>query len=79
MMQNFYPFHTFWGTGFGFGWWFWPFLIWSLIWKALALWKAARLGSKPWFAVLLVVNTLGILEILYLYVFSKKAKALEER
>ena len=46
-------------------------LVWSIIWKGLALWKAARAGSKPWFIVLLIVNTVGILEILYLYVFSK--------
>ena len=46
-------------------------LIWSLVWKGLALWKAAREGSKPWFVILLVINTVGILEILYLYVFSK--------
>ena len=49
-----------------------PILIWSIIWKGLALWKAARLESKIWFVVLLVVNTAGILEILYLYIFSKK-------
>jgi hypothetical protein len=47
-------------------------LIWSLIWRGMALWKAAREGSKVWFIVLLVVNTVGILDILYLYVFSKK-------
>ncbi|MGC9599639.1 MAG: DUF5652 family protein [Minisyncoccia bacterium] len=47
-------------------------IIWSLIWKGLALWKSAREGSKVWFVVFLVVNTIGILEILYLYVFSKK-------
>lgn len=46
-------------------------MIWSIIWKGLALWKSARLGNKVWFVVLLIVNTLGILEILYLYVFSK--------
>jgi len=48
-------------------------LIWSLFWKGMALWKAAREGSKIWFVALLVINTLGILEILYLYVFSKKS------
>ena len=47
-------------------------VIWSLIWKGLALWKAARHGSKRWFIALLLVNTLGILDILYIYVFSKK-------
>ncbi|HVO28947.1 MAG TPA: DUF5652 family protein [Candidatus Paceibacterota bacterium] len=52
-------------------------IIWSLFWKGMALWKSAREGSKVWFVVLLVVNTLGILEILYLYVFSKKARKVE--
>lgn len=46
--------------------------IWSMIWKAIALWKAARAQSKPWFIVLLLVNTLGILEILYIFVFAPK-------
>lgn len=49
-------------------------LVWSLIWKGMALWQAARHGSKGWFVVLLIVNTLGILDILYIYVFSKKHK-----
>jgi hypothetical protein len=40
----------------------------------MALWKSAREGSKVWFVVLLVVNTVGILDILYLYVFSKKSQ-----
>ncbi|RJQ13790.1 hypothetical protein C4553_02720 [Candidatus Parcubacteria bacterium] len=60
------------------GWFgFWALLIWSLVWKGLALWKAARSGSKEWFVALLVINTVGILEILYLYVFSKKGKSIE--
>lgn len=46
-------------------------LVWSLVWKGLALWKSARLRHPVWFVVLLVINTLGILEILYIYVFSK--------
>lgn len=46
--------------------------IWTLIWKGLALWKSARLSQKWWFVVLLLVNTFGILEILYLRVFSRK-------
>ncbi|MEE8131529.1 MAG: DUF5652 family protein [Candidatus Paceibacterota bacterium] len=53
-------------------WWFWLLLIWSLVWKGLALWRSAQLGSKKWFVVLLVLNTAGILEILYIFVFSKK-------
>ena len=47
---------------------------WSLIWKGLALWKSAGQKDKIWFVVLLVVNTLGLLDILYLFVFSKRQK-----
>lgn len=49
-----------------------PLMIWSIVWKGWALWKSARAGSKGWFIVLLIVNTLGILDILYIYIFSKK-------
>ena len=46
-------------------------LVWILIWKGLALWRAAQKESKWWFIAILVFNTVGILEILYLFVFSK--------
>ncbi len=46
-------------------------LAWSLAWKGFALWKSARRNQAVWFVVLLVVNTIGILEILYLFLFSK--------
>ena len=45
--------------------------VWSLIWKGLSLWKSANKKSLIWFIVLLVFNTAGILDILYIYVFSK--------
>lgn len=47
------------------------FAIWTLAWKGTALWKAAQNKSKPWFVVLLLVNTMGILEIIYIFFFSK--------
>ena len=47
-----------------------PVIIWSTFWKGLALYRAARNGQKGWFVVLLVVNTVGILEIIYLLFFS---------
>ena len=49
-------------------------MIWSLIWKGIALWKAGRNNQLPWFVVMLVLNTAGILEIIYLVWFQKKAK-----
>ncbi|MEI6352722.1 MAG: DUF5652 family protein [Candidatus Nomurabacteria bacterium] len=50
-------------------------LVWSMVWKGFALWKAARNSSKPWFIILLVLSTLGILEILYIFVFSKMGES----
>jgi hypothetical protein len=47
-------------------------LLWTIPWKGVALWKAARNGQKIWFIVLLVINTLAILEILYIFIFQKK-------
>lgn len=49
-------------------------LVWSLIWKGLALWKAARRGDTAWFVLLMILNTVGILEIIYLIFFNKKKK-----
>jgi len=43
----------------------------TLILKGIALWRAARLGQKGWFVALLVVNTLGILEAIYILFVSK--------
>lgn len=53
----------------------WLFIVivaWSLAWKGAALWKAARNNQLYWFSALMVVNTIGILEIIYIYVFAKK-------
>jgi hypothetical protein len=50
-------------------------VIWSLIWKGIALWKAARNSHTAWFVILLLVNTAGILEIIYIYGFNKKHSA----
>lgn len=49
-------------------------IIWTLVWKGLALWRSARLGQRKWFIALLVVNTLGILEIIYLLLVSRDCK-----
>lgn len=46
-------------------------VVWSTPWKGAALWRSARNGHMGWFIVLLVVNTLAILDILYIFIFSK--------
>lgn len=52
-------------------WWIIPLSLWSLVWKGWALWRAGRLNQSVWFVVMLLLNTLGILEILYIFYFSK--------
>ena len=49
-------------------------LLWEAVWKLLALWKSARKGSVVWFIALAIFNTVGILPILYIFVFSKMRK-----
>jgi methionyl-tRNA synthetase len=49
--------------------------IWTIPWKGVALWKAARNRSVAWFVVLLIINTLGILDIIYIFAFSGKKDA----
>ncbi len=48
--------------------------VWTLPWKGIALWKAAKANSKVWFIALLLINTLAILEIFYIFIFSKMKK-----
>jgi len=58
----------------GFMWLIVVVMIWTIPWKGFALWKSARNNDKVWFIVLLLVNTLAILEIVYIFVFSNKKK-----
>lgn len=53
-------------------WVIWLLVLWTLPWKGVALWKAVKNNHKGWFIALLILNTLAILEILYIFIFSKK-------
>lgn len=62
-------------------------VIWSLLWKGLGLWHTAQRRSMWWFIIFLLVNTAGILEIVYLFgiikvgfrgLFKKDTYALED-
>jgi methionyl-tRNA synthetase len=50
-----------------FGFWALIILCWSIAWKGFALWRAANNDHKGWFVVFLLVNLLGIPEIIYLW------------
>jgi len=49
-------------------------LLWTLFWKLVALWTSARRGHRLWFVLLLVLNTVGILEIVYIASFGREGK-----
>jgi len=57
--------------------WVLAIVLWQIPWKGWALWKAARVNDKSWFIALLLLQTLAVLDILYIFVFSKK-KLLEK-
>ncbi len=48
--------------------------IWTLPWKAYAIWLAVKNRNKKWFIALLILNTLGILEIIYIFKIAGKTK-----
>jgi len=49
-------------------------ILWTLPWKGVALWKASKREHKWWFVAILVVNTLAILEIIYIFYFADRNK-----
>ncbi len=59
-------------------WLLFSLFLWTIFWKGMALWKAAKLDQRNWFVVMLIVNTVGILEIVYLFFFAKKKMKLTE-
>jgi len=46
-------------------------LVWGLFWKGFALWYAAKRDEKWWFVAFLIINTAGILEIVYIFFVAK--------
>jgi hypothetical protein len=46
--------------------------LWTLPWKVYALWTASKNNQKVWFILFVVVNTFGILEIVYIFFIAKK-------
>lgn len=44
--------------------------IWELVWKGIAMWYSAGEKQKVWFVCLLVFNTIGILPIIYLFMYK---------
>ena len=78
-MHNFSPLWergTSWGTGLGLhslAVFVFLVVIWTLAWKGWALWLAARRQEKAWFIVLLLLNTAGIVDIIYIFLIAKQS------
>lgn len=51
-----------------------PFVLLDLILRGFALWKSARKDQNIWFIALLIVNSMGILPLIYL-VLNKDKKS----
>lgn len=48
--------------------------VWDFLWKAVGLWKSARNNQTVWFVLMLLFSTAGILPIIYIYFFQRRAK-----
>lgn len=59
---------------------FFLIVLWVTFWKGLALWKSAQNKQRNWFITILVLNgaTAGLLEIAYLFYFSRDKLKLDE-
>jgi len=49
-------------------------VVWGLVWKGFALYRAGKQNQPGWFVALFLINTVGVLEILYLAFFSKRRR-----
>ena len=49
--------------------------IWEAVWKAIALWRAGNDRNLLWFVLMFVLNTVGILEIIYIFGISRPRRA----
>jgi len=46
--------------------WIWPIALWDIVWKMIALWRSARNKHLVWFIMIAILNTVGILPLIYL-------------
>lgn len=40
--------------------------LWETVWKIIAMWHSARNNDMAWFISIAIINTIGILPIVYL-------------
>jgi hypothetical protein len=46
--------------------------LWEIVWKLIAMWKAGRNNDLGWFIAIALINSAGILPIIYILLNKKK-------
>lgn len=49
-------------------------VAWNLAWKGASLWRAARNGQKRWFTTLLLSNSMGLLDAVYIFGVDRRLR-----
>lgn len=49
--------------------------IWEVVWKLIAMWKAGRNNHLAWFICIALINTVGILPIVYILINRKNSES----
>lgn len=47
-------------------------MVWTILWKCYSVWVASKNNDKKWFIALVIFNTAGILDIIYIFGVAKK-------
>ncbi len=53
--------------------------LWDFFWKAWGLWISAQRKEKIWFALILIINSAGILPIIYLWLRLWRKKTSDKK
>ena len=48
--------------------------IWDAVWKLIALWKSARNNHLAWFICIAIINSIGILPIVYILIHRDRLR-----
>ena len=46
--------------------------VWDTVWKLIAMWKAGRNNHLVWFICIALINTIGVLPIIYILINRNK-------
>lgn len=53
-------------------------VMWESAWKIIAMWKAGRNNHLVWFICIALINTVGVLPIVYILMHRNKPRVTTE-